>query len=308
MQNQSVIEYIKRLYKSSGAVGKLIAINVVVHFGFGIADTIERLFVHPELMESQIDGAVLGLKSMWLAAPSDPALLLYKPWTLVTYMFVHLDFMHLLGNMLVLYFLGRLFVQFFGEKRILSTYVLAGLFAYFIHSSSFLLIPAYKLAGGGIVLGASGAVMGIFMATVFYKPMLKIHLFGLIQMPIIVLGLVYIIFDLRGLAAGGNVAHLAHLGGGIFGALSIINVNSPKNFMNRLEKWFSNFKWPSFQRKPKMKVYKNEARSMNDDEYNSSKQDHQLRVDAILDKISKKGYEGLSKEEKDILFNESKRK
>ena len=78
--------------------------------------------------------------------------------------------------------------------------------------------------------------------------------------------------------------------------------------MNRFDKWFSKLKWPIFKRKPKMKVYKNDAKNMNDDEYNSNKQEYQKRVDAILDKISKKGYEGLSKEEKEILFNESKRK
>jgi hypothetical protein len=128
-------------------------------------------------------------------------------------------------------------------------------------------------------------------------------------MPIIVLALLYIVLDISAIGAEDRIAHFAHLGGAVFGALSIINVNSSKSFMSRLDRFFSKFKWPkfSFKRKPKMKVYKNAAREMTDDEYNESRKAHQKRVDAILDKISKKGYEGLTKEEKEILFNESKR-
>ncbi len=308
MQNQSVLEYLKNLYKRSGAVGKLIAVSLVVHLLFGIAYGIERLFIHPELFTEFFDGYVMKFKAEWFAAPGNPSELVYKPWTIVTQLFGHAGILHLLFNMVALFFTARLFVQFFGERRLVSTYFLAGIFAYFFHITCYYTIPEFQAQAGVGLIGASGAVMGIFVAAAVHRPNLQVLLFGAIKLPLILIAGIYVLYNVATIFENDGVGRVAHLGGALFGAISVINVNSPKNFMNRFDKWLSKFKWPSFKRKPKMKVYKNDAKTMNDDEYNSNRQDYQKRVDAILDKISKKGYEGLSKEEKEILFNESKRK
>jgi hypothetical protein len=109
-----------------------------------------------------------------------------------------------------------------------------------------------------------------------------------------------------------RIAHFAHLGGVLFGIVSIIGVNSSNHFMKKVDRFFAWIISPkfSFKRKPKMKVYQNpnETKKMTDEEFNFNKKLRQERLDAILDKIGKKGYEGLTKEEKDFLFNESQRK
>ena len=111
---------------------------------------------------------------------------------------------------------------------------------------------------------------------------------------------------------GGRVAHLAHLGGAIFGAISIIKYNSYKHFLDPIDNFLDRFKFTgiSFKRKPKMKVYqgKSATKNMTDEQYNYNKKLRQERLDEILEKIGKKGYDGLTKEEKDFLFNESQRK
>lgn len=307
MQQGGIIEQIKYAYKRSGVIGQLIAVSLVVHLLFGVSFMIERLFIHPEIIQAGGASAVEAFKGQWFAAPGNPAMLVYKPWTLITQLFTHGDFMHLLFNMVGLYFTASLFVQFFGERRLISTYFLAGIFAYLFHIGCYYLIPAFKGQVVNGLVGASGSIMAIFAAIAIHKPNFKVMLFGVLKMPLILIAAIYIFIDLRSAFNPDGIAHLAHIGGALFGALSVINVHSSKNFMNRFDKWFSKFKWPSFKRKPKMKVYKTQAKEMTDDEYNQARKDHQQRVDAILDKISKKGYEGLTKEEKEILFNESKR-
>lgn len=307
MKENSFIQQIKLAYQRSGVIGKLIAVSLVVHLVFGASFMIERLFIHPELIKAGAPSSTEIFKGLWFAAPGNPELLLYKPWTLITQLFTHGDFMHLLFNMVGLYFTSSIFVQFFGEKRLVSTYFLAGIFAYLFHIGCYYLIPAFKVEVVNGLVGASGSIMAIFAAIAFYKPNFKVMLFGAIKMPLILIAAIYILIDLRSAFSPDGIAHLAHLGGALFGALSVININSSKNFMNRFDRWLSKFKWPSFKRKPKMKVYKSAAKEMTDEEYNEARKDHKKRIDAILDKISKKGYEGLSKEEKEILFNESKR-
>jgi membrane associated rhomboid family serine protease len=300
MQEQNFFEYLKNLYHRWGMVGKLIALNLGLFLIVGLLGVISFLFKIEGFREDVV---------LMLAGPGNPVDIIFKPWTLITQLFTHLSFFHFLFNMIMLFFAGRMFVQFFGEKRLLSTYLIGGIFGYITHVVCYYTIPVFQDLGSGVVLGASGAIYAIFAAVGFHRPNLTIHLFGLIRMPIILLVLIMILVDFFSMGANDGVAHLVHLGGAIFGALSIIKVDSPKNFMNRFERWMSKIKWPSFKRKPKMKVYKDgTVKEMSDDDYRDAKKAHQERVDAILDKISRKGYEGLTKKEKEILFNESKRK
>lgn len=305
MQEQGFIEYIKLMIRRSGMTGKLIAVSVAVSLFFGVLLLIEKLFVIPDLM---------WIVKSYFAAPGNPAELMYKPWSVITQLFTHGDLMHLLFNMVMLYFTGRIFVQFFGEKRLLSTYLMGGVFAYGFHVLAYYTLPVYQFAVPPPILGASGAIFAIFAALAVYRPNLKVQLFLIpIQIPVILIFILYIVMNLRGVMSDNpfdNTAYFAHLGGALFGALSVLKINSSNNFMNRFERWLSRIKFPkfSFKRKPRMKAYKGKAKYMSDEEYNYSKKQHQERVDAILDKISKKGYEGLTKEEKEILFNESKRK
>jgi len=307
MGQQNFLQYIVQTLKNSGMIGKILLINTVICIFFLFVQISENLFVKPGLYDDVM---------FYFAAPGNPADLANKPWSIITQMFTHYGFGHYFFNMLVFYFTARMFVQFFGERRLLSVYLIGGIFAYMCHIGAYLVFPVFAEHGAGPVVGASGSVMAIFMAIAFYRPGTKVLLFGLIPIPLILLAVGYILMDLTGIAeqktdGSDRIAHFAHIGGAIFGILSVINYNSPKNFMNRFDKWIYSFKRPrfSFKRKPKMKVYQGgNARNMTDEEFNASKKQRQERVDAILDKIAKKGYDGLSKEEKDFLFNESQRK
>ncbi|MDA7803025.1 rhomboid family intramembrane serine protease [Crocinitomix sp.] len=306
MAKESIGQYIKRLIKQSGLVGKLIAINTVVFLFFIIIRLIAKLYVND---------AIFGTTLSYFAAISEPSQIIYKPWTLITHLFTHYEFLHFLLNMLVLYFSARIFVHFFGERRLLSTYLLGGVFAYIVHAGAYYVFPLLQNEGPSILVGASASIMAVFFAVAVHEPSFKVKLFGVFDVPLLAIAGIFLLSDLMGLGQpkdeAASVAHFAHIGGAIFGTLSVINANSSKNFMNRLDRFFIRFKLPkiTIKSQPKMKVYRGETKAakMTDEEYNAQKVARQKRVDAILDKIAKKGYDGLTKEEKDILFKESKK-
>lgn len=300
MQESTVKGYFQNLLRRTGIVGQLIAINVVVFLVMGIIALVGSLSLNQDLF-NQVYSV--------LAAPGDPAELLYKPWTIITQMFMHGNFFHLLFNMIALYFVGRIFVQFLGERRLLTTYIFGGLFGYMIHLIGYQTIPFFTQSSAPSVVGASGAIYAIFAATAFYRPNYTVRLFGMFTIPLIMIAVPYILIDLFSLASSDKIARLAHIGGAMFGALSIYKVHSSKQFMNYLDKlvnWNLNFK-TMFKRKPKFKVYQGDAKKMTDEEFNQMKAAREERVNAILDKIAKKGYDGLSKDEKDFLFKEGQR-
>lgn len=300
MQESTVKGYFQNLLRRTGIVGQLIAINVVVFLVMGIIALVGSLSLNKDLF-NQVYGV--------LAAPGDPAALLYKPWTIITQMFMHGNIFHLLFNMIALYFVGRIFVQFLGERRLLTTYIFGGLFGYIIHVIGYQTIPFFAQHSAPSVVGASGAIYAIFAATAFYRPNYTVRLFGMFTIPLIMIAVPYILIDLFSLASSDKIARLAHIGGAMFGALSIYKVHSSKQFMNYLDKlvnWDLNFK-TMFKRKPKFKVYQGDAKKMTDEEFNQMKAAREERVNAILDKIAKKGYDGLSKDEKDFLFKEGQR-
>lgn len=306
MQSDQIIGNIKAWFNRNGLIAKLIGINI----GVFILILFVRLFTNLSGNEG-----TFGDFMSFLAANSNPQEFIYRPWTFITYQFVHLEFLHFLMNVLVLFYASRLFVHFFGQRKLLTTYLIGGTVGFLFELMAFLWIPVVHAGGPSILLGASASVMAVFFAAAMYKPLMKVQLFGVFSVPLILIAGLFLIGDLMGLGKPGyqdvGVAHFAHIGGAAFGALSIINANSSNNIMNRIDRFLLRIKLPkfTFNRQPKMKTYVNEtkASTMTDDEYNADKVKRQERIDAILEKISKKGYDGLTKEEKDILFKESKR-
>ncbi len=306
----NLLDDIKLQFKNGGTLMRLIFINIAVYLAVAIVSLI--LFLSNSGANSQF---IVN----WLAVPASISNLLYKPWTIITYMFLHdpRNIFHIISNMIMLYFGGSLFVEYLNNKRLLATYILGGIFAYALHVGAYYIFPVFANQSADPIVGASGAIMAVFMAVAFYRPSLKVMLFGVIPVPLIAIAALYIITDLLGITeqnveGQSRIAHFAHLGGVLFGVISIIGVNKSTHFMKKVDRFFAWTISPkfSFKRKPKMKVYQNpnETKKMSDEEFNFNKKLRQERLDAILDKIGKKGYEGLTKEEKDFLFNESQRK
>ncbi|MNV25521.1 Rhomboid family protein [compost metagenome] len=209
--------------------------------------------------------------------------------------------------MLFLYFAGSLFRQFFSDRRMLHVYVVGGIFGGFCE------LIAHQLSGmDAIVVGASGSIMALFIAIAFYRPNITINLFGIIPLKIYIIAILYLVGDLVQTLDSDGTAHFAHLGGALVGFLSIQNLHSSSNIINWTESihqkvlaYFSGRKTDR-KKRSKMKVQSGGSRTVkSDEEYNMDAKVRQARIDKILDKISKSGYESLTKAEKDFLFSQS---
>jgi membrane associated rhomboid family serine protease len=229
----------------------------------------------------------------------------YNLYTVFTYQFVHFDFFHLLGNMIFLYFFGQIFIHLLGSKRVIPTYILGGIFGSVLYILVYNISPTLQGNIGGLLVGASASVYALAMATVFYRPHFEIHLFGSFKVKLMWVGAFFILYNLAMIPSGNNVGGLiSHLGGAIFGYISILNIKSNNNIVNRFGRFIERIKsW--FKPKSKMRVAYKKEENRDDYSYMDHKKAKQEEIDAILDKISKNGYDSLSKSEKEFLFKQS---
>lgn len=224
---------------------------------------------------------------------------LYQPWSMFTYMFIHYDFMHLFWNMLMLYFIGRLFVEYSGQKNFLPTYFLGGLTGGFAFWVSYNLLPVFLKEDSSLV-GASAAIAAVLIYLCTYIPRTEVHVF-FFKIPLGFIGLAFVIIDIVQLPQSNPGGHLAHLGGALMGftlAYNISRMYGDYRKIDLLQKLRASH--------AKMKsVYKSEnafSEANNKQTKVITKSEKQRRIDEILDKISQSGYDSLSKDEKDFLF------
>ncbi len=290
----------RRNFRSQSSLTQLIMINVGVFLFLKILGVFFFLF-----RQEQIEQMVLG----YLALPADPALIIKRPWTIVSYMFLHYDFLHILFNMLWLYWFGKIFLEYLNPKKLISVYLIGGLTGGLVYVLAFNLFPVFQESvAQSVALGASAAVLAVVMAIAFYVPdyTLNLMFFGPVKLKYI--AIVTVVIDILSIKSGNAGGHIAHLGGAFFGFLYATQLRRgndlSKGFNRLMDSLFSLFK-----RRPDLKVkYKKpDPRKETDLEYNARKAAEQKRIDLILDKISRTGYDGLSKEEKEILFKSSKK-
>jgi membrane associated rhomboid family serine protease len=244
----------------------------------------------------------------YLALPAKPESLLARPWTLFTYMFLHIDFFHLLFNMLWLFWFGKIFLEFMKSRQLLMIYILGGLSGGALYVLFYNIFPVFeKSLELSVALGASASVMAVVTAISLYVPGYSVQLFLLGRIRIFYIALFLFVLDffmIRSENAGG---HIAHIGGALFGLSYILIQRKGMNFKGIWD--FSTFRrfFNLFKRNKLRIDYTNpqsaNGRPLSDDEYNELRGERQKKVNEILDKISKSGYESLSKEEKDFLFN-----
>ncbi|NPA67778.1 MAG: rhomboid family intramembrane serine protease [Chlorobi bacterium] len=283
---------LKEMFKHGSMLTKLLFINI----GVFAAGLILFLFVPVQ----------------YVAVPGNFKELIFRPWTLVTYMFIHQSLWHLLMNMLWLFWFGKLFLTYFNDKQLAAVYLSGGFAGAFFH------IAVNMSAASGqqtTVIGASAAVMAIVFAVISYKPNYIIYLMFIGPVKIKYVGIFALLIDIAGLTGnlkggGDGIAHLAHLGGAAFGLWFGIAAKNGKDitrgFNNMLNNLFS-----LFTEKRKTKInFKHDKfnRKMpdNDWDYNTRKAEIQKETDRILDKISKYGYDSLTKKEKEFLFRQKK--
>ncbi len=290
----SILDEIKKSFRGGSTLIKLIYINLAVFLAVKLIGVVFFLL--------SIDPTFSIVN--WFAVPADISNLVFKPWTIFTYMFLHQDFLHILFNMLWLYWFGQIFLRYFDEKKLLSVYLVGGLAGAALYILAFNVFPVFSnILPMSYALGASASVIAIVIAVSVYAPNFKVNLLFFGPVALKYIAIVTIILDILSIASSNAGGHIAHLGGALLGYFYIVQMkkgrNITKGFDRFMDKVFSLFK-----RREKFKVtYK---RPVTDYEYNKSKAAEQKNIDAILDKIAKSGYDSLTKTEKEILFKNSK--
>ena len=283
----NILDDLKLQYKTGGMVQKLIFWNI----GCFLLSLV--FFYSFSVVKFQIP--------TWIALSSDFGTFIRTPWTLITFNFFHAGFLHLIFNLMVLHFSGRLFSTYFTDKQLLGVYVLGGIF------SGITFVLSYIFIGkAGLLVGASGAIMAILIATATYAPfmLLRIPLIGIVKLWHV--AFVILLVDLIQMPLDNTGGHLAHLGGALFGFIYIKLLQSGKDFtkpFTTLLDTFANLFKPK-KKTPFKKIHRNTTKKV----VNSftEKDITQKQIDDILDKISKSGYDSLTKEEKEFLFKAGK--
>lgn len=301
---RTFLDDIKYQFKYGSMTVRLIFINIIVFLAIRIID------VFVELSSSAGSNFMHDIANPIFGLQTDFYEFITHPWGLFTSIFTHYDFLHLAFNMIFLYFTGKIFEQLFDQRRLLYTYLLGGVFGGILEIIAHAVFPKLQLTSD-LVIGASGAIMAIFVAIAFFRPNYKVNLFGILPIRLIFLAGLYLLSDLLGLGSGDGTAHFAHIGGAILGMLSIQNLHSSSNIVLRAER-FGNWLSSLFKRssQPRMKVKKGgqtTGRPKSDEQFAAEAKERQETIDRILDKISKSGYESLTKKEKEFLFNQSKK-
>jgi membrane associated rhomboid family serine protease len=285
----NILDDLKMQYKLGGIAMKMIYWNI----GCFLVSLIffyqykEGVFVFPN----------------WIALSSSPIDFVLKPWTFITYAFFHNDFWHLFFNMMVLNFASYLFLTFFSSKQYLGLYILSAIFSGIIFVFGFNLMHL-----SGAVIGASAAIMAILVAVTTYSPLMNVRLLLLGNVKLWHITAVILILDLMQIRLENSGGHISHLAGAFFGFIYIKLLQNgtdlSKSVSVVLDFFVNLFKKPTT---PFKKVHKNYKKVV--DKPISKiviKDKKQQQIDEILDKISKSGYDSLSKEEKEFLFQAGK--
>jgi membrane associated rhomboid family serine protease len=316
---------IKYEYNKGNAIVKLVMLNIALY-------VMVNLISVPLFLAGK-DVLYWNFLKDWLYLPSNPYLLLSRPWTLVTYMYLHKDFWHLLFNMLVLYGFGRITNDLIHNSKIVPIYLLSGFSGAILFMCFFNIFPVFYSAGSVPLVGASAAVMGMLLSAATLNPQgnIRLLLIGNVQLQYVALTLVVI--DLISISPKNPGGHIAHLGGAFMGWFYIYQLRKGRDLggpilaiLNFIRRPFSlRTGQPKKKRQLKM-VYKSaqvsnteqhtqtQSQTQKTEKFNDYSKSFSQRyknmskqecLDAILDKINARGFENLTEEEKNFLKNSS---
>ena len=292
----TVLDDLKLQYKIGGIAIRLIFWNILFFVVPEVVFALLKLFsVHINYVE-------------YVSLSSNSINLFWKPWSVLSYAFFHSGIIHLLMNMLMLFYAGRLFTTFFTQKQFLGIYILGAIFSGIVYILGYTFLPALMNVNTDMV-GASGAIMTVLIATVTYQPFMEVRLFGVWKLPLWQIAFLILFIDMIQLPMNNTGGHIAHLGGALFGFIYIkflVNGTDLSNIVSTVIDFFVNLFQPS-KKTPFKKVHVNPKKP-----YAKStskivvKDKSQQQIDEILDKISQSGYDALTAEEKEFLFKAGK--
>lgn len=286
----SILDDLKLQYKSGGIEIQLIFWNI----GLAIIYFLIEAFSKTAIVEV----------NYWLLLFSFPSELVFKPWTLLTYAFFHGGLLHLIFNLIMLNFAARLFLTFFTAKQFLGLYILGAIF------SGLVFVLTYFLFGSaGVLIGASGAIMAVLIASATYSPFYQLRLLLIGNVKLWHIAAVFLVLDLIQLPTDNMGGHIAHLGGAFFGFLYIKLLKNGTDLsliITKIISFFVNLFKPK-KGTPFKKVHRNPTKPQQKTVSKIVVKDKtQQQIDEILDKISQSGYDSLTKDEKEFLFKAGK--
>lgn len=274
---QKSVFSLKLKFKNFGVIEYIIFWNILLGVLFGL------VYLFSEDVGKQI--------LLQIALHSDKNTLLKQPWGIFTYSFFHSGFLHLMFNMLMLYYVAQFFKTFFIDKQLLALYLSAGIF-----SGLFYLSYSFLFGSQTYIVGASGAIMAILFAVIAMAPKMQVYLLGIIRLPIWLIGVFVLLLDIAQMQnnTGGKVAHI---GGVVFGFIYVFLLKRGVDILSWLYKWLpissTENVWNAKQKNKKKKAT-----------YKKATNETEERINFILDKIRKSGYDSLSEEEKQFLFKQ----
>lgn len=297
---------LKEGFKRGNVFIQLIYINVGVFIITTLTNVFLQLFSKDEIRES-----TFGVFHT-LELPASFIQFIHQPWSLLTYMFMHAGILHILFNMLWLYWFGSLFLHFFSAKHLRGLYILGGICGGLLFMAAYNVFPYFSGdINKAILVGASASVLAIVAATAYREPNYRIQLFLFGAIRLKYLALIVIGCDLFLLTSENAGGHIAHLGGALAGVWFAASLSKGVDIVSWINKLIdgilSLFSKSTWKRKPKMKVHYGNGNFRKDYDYNAQKKAQSDEVDRILEKLKKSGYDSLSTEEKKNLFDASKK-
>jgi len=268
----------------------------------------------------QLSGAVLYISGnekyefiKWLAVPADTQSLLHRPWTVITYMFTHENFLHILLNLLAFFWFGRLFLQFLSQRQLLGVYLLGGVSGALFYILAFNLIPAFdSVLPLSIAMGASASVMAVVFAVASLVPNQEVYMMFFGKVKLKYLAAIIVIIDLISVPLGNAGGHIAHMGGAFLGFIFVILYRKDIDITVWISRFLYGIKGIFIPDRDLKVSYRNKnkkaSRPESDMQYNARKKAEQDEMDKILDKIAQSGYSSLSSAEKEKLFKVSNKK
>lgn len=272
---------------------KLIALNVLVFIVFRLVAFL--MDVPPRFLEQ------------WFELPRDLTAFLTQPWSIVTYSFLHGGLWHLFFNMLLLFYVGRIFMNIYGPRRFVNVYFLGVILGGAFFLLSYNLFPVFHQSQAPLV-GASAGVMAVLIYVCTYMPNQEVRVF-FFNLKLWYIGAFFVVLDLVMIPAGDNAGgRIAHLGGALLGYLyarAALQGRDLGSGFAKLLDWFGELFKKKPRKAPMKTVYRKEAKK-SAVKVDYDKETRQRKIDTILDKISKSGYESLTQAEKDFLFKAGK--
>ena len=288
---------IKRTFSTGSTLTRIIYINIAVFILLSVVSAIGYL----------LNDQSVSLKAVNLfSVPASLKALLSRPWTLLTYMFTHKDILHILFNMLWLYWFGIIFLEYLDQRKFIAVYLSGGFCGAAVYIISFNVFPIFsQLVEESVAIGASASVMAVVIAIATYVPDYSVNLFllGRIKIKYVALA-IFILTSVMDFSVNSG-GKLAHIGGALFGYLYSVNLRRGHDLGKGLNKVIDFF---ATLLKPRKKLRVSYKKPATDYKYNEARVEHQEKINKILDKISKGGYDSLTIEEKDLLFRESQKK